>query len=152
MHSFEVTHLYPDFDQQKFWDFLVDHEWYSKSSLMPGEITLERPGEHHSHGVGAVRRIKIGSIDLVEDIVGSEAPGYLAYAVRDGGMPVNAYRGETFLEQRGDGLHLRYRGTFERKFFGTGWLATQLFRSRIQKMIPMWAAGYEAYHGVGRAA
>ena len=35
--SFEVSHFYPNLKPQKFWDFFVDHEWYSQSDIMQGE-------------------------------------------------------------------------------------------------------------------
>lgn len=151
MRSFEVTHFYPGRDQQRFWDMLVDPQWHSQSDLMPGEITIEEPGEGSPSGLGAVRRIKIGRIDLVEDIVAFDPPGHLGYAVRDGGMPVNKYRGDFFLEPRGDGLQFRYEGSFETRFFGTGWILERVFRSRIEKMIPTWEKACELYPETGDA-
>ncbi len=153
MPEFEISHFYPNVDPQLFWDFLVDHQWQSKSSIMPGEVTIDKPGDGHPQGLGAVRRITIGNIDLTEDVVGFEPPRYIGYQVHEGGsgMPVRGYRGEMFLEAQVDGLVFRYRGTFETRLWGTGWLFKRLFRWRINKMIPIWAQGYEAYRREGKA-
>lgn len=144
--SFEVEHFYPNFDQQKFWDFFVDHEWYSQSDLMQGEIIVDKPGEDHPQGLGAVRRIVIGNINLTEDVVGFDAPRYFSYAVHHGGMPVNDYRGEFFLEPKDGGILWKYRGNFNPKYFGTGLFFKYFLRSRIKSMFPVWEKGYNAYH------
>lgn len=147
--TFEITHFYPDFDQQKFWDFLVDQDWYNKSSIMPGEITIVKSGKGHLQGLGATRRIKIEKIEITEDIVGFEAPRYFSYAVHEGGMPVSEYRGEFFMEPHNGGLLFRYKGSFKPKALGINWLFKWLFRSRIKSMIPIWEKGYMAYHEIG---
>lgn len=143
---FEFSHYYTEFEQQKFWDFFVDHEWYTQSDIMPGKITLIDSEERQEQGVGTVRKIVIDKINLVEDIVGFDAPKYFSYVVRDDGMPVKGYRGEIFLEPQEKGLTLKYRGSFESKLFGTNWLFKYLFLSRMRKMAPVWAEGYKTYH------
>ncbi|WP_042506993.1 hypothetical protein [Algibacter lectus] len=67
--TFEFTHFYPGFEPKKFWDFHVDHEWYTKSDIMIGEISLLKEGQGHPSGLGALRKLTIGNIKLEEDIV-----------------------------------------------------------------------------------
>ena len=127
----------------------MDHEWYSQSSIMPGQQTILTPGQDHPRGLGAVRKITIDKIELTEEILGFEAPGYFCYGVRDGGsgMPVKGYRGEFFMEPRENGMLFRYRGSFEPKLAGTNWLFISLFKWRMRTMVPVWQEGYNAYHG-----
>lgn len=147
--SFEVSHFYPNLEPQKFWDFFVDHEWYTQSDIMQGEIILDKPGKDHPQGLGAVRRIIIGdSINLTEDIVGFDVPNYFCYAIRDGGMPINKYKGEIFNESKDGGLLLRYKGSFEPKYFGTGWFFKLFLSRRIKSHFPIWEKGYNAYHNI----
>jgi len=151
MPDFEFEHFYPDLEQQKFWDFLIDSEWYTQSDIMQGEVTLLTPGKDHPQGVGAVRTVKIGkTIDLIEKIEGFDPPRYFSYATQNGGkgMPVKDYLGEFFLEPKDGGLHFRYRGSFKPTFFGSNWLVTALFRWRMKTMVPIWEKGYKSYHGI----
>jgi len=144
--TFEFTHFYPGFEPRKFWEFHVDHEWYTQSDIMIGEVALLKEGEGHPSGLGAVRKLTIGNIKLEEDIVGFEAPNYFSYAVRPGGMPVKNYVGEFFFESTDNGLLLTYKGSFSPKPFGTNWLFKYIFSSRMRKMVPIWEKGYKVYH------
>ncbi len=146
--TFEFTHFYPGFEPQKFWDFHVDHEWYTKSDIMIGEISLLKEGQGHPSGLGALRKLTIGNIKLEEDIVGFDAPHYFSYAARPGGMPVKNYVGEFFFTSKNNGLELRYKGSFDPKPFGTNWLFKYIFNSRMRKMVPIWEKGYRAYHNI----
>ena len=146
--SFEVTHVYSGFDQQKFWDFFVDYEWQSTSEVMPAETVLNKRGEGYPQGVGAIRTIKMANnMNFVEDIVGYEPPYYFAYTLKNSPLPINAYRGELFFEPNEDGMALRYKGTFSPKYFGTGWPLRRFLRSSIVKMRSVWETGYKAYYG-----
>lgn len=145
-YSFEIEHFYDAIDTQKFWDFFVDHDWYSKSDIMPGEVIIDKSGEGHPQGLGAVRTLKIGDMQLTEDIVGFQSPNYFSYAVHEGGMPVNHYQGEFFFEPKDGGMLWKYRGHFDRKFFGTGLFFRYFLRSRMKGMIPVWEKAYHAYH------
>ncbi len=144
--TFEFNHFFPEFEPQKFWDFHVDDVWYTQSDIMIGEIKLLKEGEGHPSGLGAVRKLTIRNINLVEDIVGFNAPNYFKYAVREGGMPVKNYEGEFFFKSKNNGLLLTYKGSFDPKLLGTNWLFKYIFRSRMKTMIPIWEKGYKAYY------
>lgn len=146
--SFELTHFYPELEQQKFWEFFVDYEWYNQSDILPGKVFIEQAGKGHPQGLGAVRKLEIGNINLKEDIVGFEAPRYFKYAVHEGGMPVNQYSGEFFYEAKNGGMLWRYKGNFEPKYFGTGWFFKWFLKSRMKSMLPVWEKAYKAYYDV----
>jgi len=143
--EFEFEHFYPDFDQVKFWEFLIDIDWYSQSDIMKGEITLLKEGKEHPVGLGAVRKIKIDKIELTEDIVAFDPPNHFCYVVREGGMPVKNYEGKFFLSEKGNGVHLKYQGSFDPKLFGTNWLFKYIFQSRMKTMVPIWEKGFQQY-------
>ncbi len=138
---YEIEHFYPGFDRQKFWDLFVDNEGWSRSDILPGQISIIKPGRGHPQGAGGVRAVSSGSMNIIEDVVGFQPPEYFSYASRNGSMPVNEFGGTLFLEQRDDGLLARYRGGFNPKYFGTGWLFRRIFR----------AAQKSAFRGLGRA-
>lgn len=138
---YEIEHFYPGFDRQKFWDLFVDHEGWSRSDILPSEISIVKPGEGHPQGKGAVRKVVSGSMVILEDITGFQPPVYFSYASRNGAMPVNEFGGELFLEARPDGLLARYGGGFNPRYFGTGWLFRRIFRA-VQK---------SAFRGLGKA-
>lgn len=145
--TFEVTHEYSGFDQQKFWDFFVDYEWHSKSGVMPAETVLNKHGERYPQGVGAIRTIKMANnMNFVEDIVGYEPPHHFAYTLKNSPLPVNSYRGDLFFENTQAGMALRYIGSFSPKYFGTGWVLRWFLRSNIAKMRSIWETGYKAYY------
>ncbi|QIE58037.1 hypothetical protein G5B37_00175 [Rasiella rasia] len=144
--SFELSHFYPIIELQKFWEFFVDHKWYSQSEIMAGEIVVLKEGKDHPQGLGAVRKILIGDINLTEDIVGFDPPNYFSYAVHEGGMPVNKYRGEFFYESKNGGMLWKYKGNFEPKHFGTGWFFKWFLKSRMKSQLPVWENGYNSYY------
>lgn len=142
-----IDHFYPGFDRQKFWDLFVDYEAWSKSDILPSEISIVEPGEEHPMGKGAVRKVVSGSMIILEDIVGFQAPEYLSYASRNWDMPVNDFQGELFLEQEQDGLRARYKGSFNPKHFGTGWLFRIIFRRAQSAAFRGLGQAYEARYG-----
>ncbi len=137
---YDIEHFYPGFNRQKFWELFVDHEGWSKSDMLPGQISIVEPGEGHPQGRGAVRSVKSGRMTITEDVVGFRAPEYFSYASRDGGMPVNHFRGELHLAERDGGVLALYSGGFVPKYPGTGWIFKRIFR----------AAQRSAFRGLGR--
>ncbi|MEP3329718.1 SRPBCC family protein [Sedimentitalea sp.] len=125
---YEIEHVYPNADRQTLWDLFVDHEAWSKSERLPSEFVIVTPGEGHAQGLGAVRKVVSGSMNILEDIVGFQPPEYFSYASRNGDMPLNDFVGEVFFEGHKDGVRIRYRGAFNPKYFGTGWLFRIMFR------------------------
>lgn len=118
--EYELEHHYPGADRQRFWDMFVDHEAWSRSDLLPGQMAVIEPGDGHPLGTGAVRSVTTGRMVITEDIVEARAPELFRYEARDGSMPVLDFGGELRLEQQPDGVLARYRGGFNPKYPGTG--------------------------------
>lgn len=138
---YAIEHFYPGFDRKKFWDVFFDVEAWSKSDVLPGEISIIKPGKDHPQGTGAVRCVTSGSMTIIEDIVEFRPPEYFRYATRNGSLPVNDFGGELILEDHDDGLLAKYQGGFNPKYSATGWLFKYIFR-RAQK---------SAFKGLGEA-
>ncbi len=145
--QYEIEHFYPGFDRQKFWDLFIDHEGWSNSDLLPGQISIVKPGEGHPQGAGAVRSVASGPMTIIEDIVGFKPPAYFSYASRNGSMPVNDFRGEFVLEQRSDGVLARYKGGFNPKEPGTGEQFRHVFCSAQESALLGLGQAYEARYG-----
>lgn len=139
--QYEIEHFYPGFDRQQFWDLFVDNDGWTKSDILPGEISIVEPGEGHPQGRGAVRSVQSGRLTITEDIVGFRAPECFSYASRNGSMPVNDFGGELRLDEREGGVLARYKGGFNPKYPGTGWILKRVLR----------AAQRSAFRGLGRA-
>lgn len=143
---YELEHFYPNVDRQKFWDLFVDHETWSKSEFLPGEIKIIKPGKDHPQGAGAVRSVVTESMNIIEDIVGFHPPEYFSYVTHNGSMPVNDFGGELFFEEQKDGLLVRYKGSFNPKYFGTGWIFKYFLRSAQKSVFQKLGKAYKAYY------
>lgn len=144
--QYEFEYFFPSVDRQKLWDLFVDHEAWSKSDLLPGEITILKPGKDHPQGEGATRSVAAGSMNITEDIVGFRSPEYFSYATHNGALPVNDFAGEMFFEQQGGGLLAKYKGGFNPKYFGTGWLFKIFLRSAQMSAFRKLGKAYKTYY------
>ena len=88
-----------------------------------------------------------GSMSITEDIVGFRPPEYFEYATRNGSLPVADFGGELFFEEQNGGLLVRYRGSFNPKYPGTGWLLRYFLRSRQKSVLVGLGEAYAAYYG-----
>ena len=148
---YELEHLYPEVDRQKFWDLFVDHDAWSRSEVLPGTITIVKPGDGHPQGAGAIRSVGAGRMSITEDVVGFRPPEYFEYATRNRSLPVDNFGGELHLEDGNDGLLVRYRGSFNPKYPGTGRLLRYIFRSRQRSVLRGLAEAYDTYDGARHA-
>lgn len=142
---YNLEYFYPDFDRQKFFDLFVDHEAWTNSEFLP-EIRIIKPGETHPPGLGAVRLVISGRMNIKEDIVGFQSPKYFSYASQNGSMPVNDFSGKLFLEEKNGGVLAKYEGSFNPKYFGTGWLFNYLFQSAQKSAFRSLGKAYKAYY------
>jgi len=125
---YELEHFYPNFNRQKFFDLLIDHEAWTNSELLP-EIQIIKPGKDYPLGLGAVRLVLSDDMRIEEDIVGFKSPEYFSYASRNGVMPVNDFLGKLFLEEKDGGVLIKYVGSFNPKQSGTGSSFKDIFKS-----------------------
>ncbi len=144
--QYEFECFFPNVDRQKLWDLFVDHEAWSKSDLLPGEITVLKPGKDHPQGEGATRSVSAGSMNIKEDIVGFRSPEYFSYATHNGSLPVDNFVGEMHFEEQQGGLRAQYKGRFNPKYFGTGWIFKIFLRSAQKSACQNLAKAYEAYY------
>lgn len=79
------------------------------SSWVPGlKVELTRPGATESNGVGAVRKVGIGSPGpILEEVVTFEPGERLVYKAL-AGVPLKNYRGEVTLRPTGSGTEITY--------------------------------------------
>lgn len=91
----------------RVWEVLTDHE--GMSSWAPGlAVEVTRPGATERNGVGAVRKVGIGSPGpIVEEIVAFEPGARLGYKAL-AGVPLKNYRGEVTLRPAGSGTEITY--------------------------------------------
>lgn len=141
---YELAHFYPNFNRQKFFDLIVDHEAWTNSEFLP-EIRIIKPGKNHPLGLGAVRLVISGRMNIKEDVIGFESPNYFSYTSHNGSMPVNDFSGELFLEDKNGGVFVKYKGSFNPKYFGTGWLFKYLFQSAQKSAFRNLGKAYQAY-------
>lgn len=143
---YQLEHFYPGFNQQKFWDLFVDHEAWSKSEFLPGKININKSGQNHPQGLGAIRTIVTGSMTIKEDIVGFRSPEYFSYATHNGSLPVDNLSGQIFITSEKDGVLLRYKGSFNPKYFGTGWFFKRLLSSGQKSVLDGLEKAYKTYY------
>src|SRR4029453_14041247 len=98
------------------WDRLSNH--VGMSQWGPGiTVTMDRVGTEDPNGVGAIRRIASPgpAPDIVEEVVGFEAPNLLGYkALR--ATPFPGYTGEVRLTPTAPGTHISYTISSTAKF------------------------------------
>lgn len=145
--QYSLEHFYPDFDRQKFFDLFVDPKAWSESDILQGTITINKPGKDYPQGLGAIRTLQTGSMSIKEDIVGFESPKYFSYATYNGSLPVNDFGGELFFEEKDGGVLIKYKGGFNPKYFGTGWIFKYFFSSAQKGVFKKLGQAYNALYG-----
>lgn len=142
---YELDHFYPGFDCQKFFDLFVNNEIWTESEFLP-EVRIIKPGKDHPMGLGAVRFLLSGRMKIKEEIVGFQSPEYFSYATQNGSMPVNDFGGKLFLEGNNNGVYIKYHGSFNPKYFGTGWIFKRIFSSAQKSAFENLGKAYKAYY------
>lgn len=84
-------------------------------------------------GVGAVRRVRIGPIAILEAVVAETAPTHHAYSIRSV-LPVRAHRADVHLRRVPAGTHIEWRTTFEPKVAGIGRLVSAGLRLGVSQL------------------
>ncbi len=146
-YHYEIEHFFPDVDRQKFFDMFIDPDAWSASEFLPGKIIIDKPGKDFPQGLGAVRIVDTGSMKIKEDIVGFKSPEYFSYASRNGSLPVNEFGGELRLEDHNGGTLAKYKGSYNSRYFGTGWFLKPLLRSGQQKAFVGLGKAYNEMYG-----
>ena len=143
---FELEQFYPGLYREKSFDLFADYKAWSKSEFLRGETTIVKPGEGYPQGLGAVRSLAIGRMTIVEDIAGFIPHEYFSYSTYNGSMPVNDFSGGLFFEDKEDGLFVKYKGSFNPEYFGTGRLFSSFLRRAQKSAYESLGKVYKAHH------
>lgn len=119
---------------QNVWDRYTDHvSWTQWAGL--GKVRLAREGVPPPNGVGCVRVISSGGIEVHEEVLTFEAPRRMTYRVVKGGIPIRDHLGDVQFEALNDATRIVWRCQFNSKIPGLGgafrWLVTRLFRNAL---------------------
>ena len=79
------------------------------------ETSYEREGSPAPHGLGAVRRLRMGRLRSRETVLAFDPPRDFAYDYV-GTLPFKEYRGDVRLSERGDGTHIEWVSEFTAKW------------------------------------
>ncbi len=120
---------------QKVWDRYTDHvSWTAWAGL--GKVTLDREGQPAPNGVGCVRRISTGGVQVCEEVLSFDPPRRMTYRVVKGGIPIRNHLGEVLFEPDGDATRITWRCQFDSKIPGLGGvfraMITRLFRNALR--------------------
>jgi hypothetical protein len=106
------------------WQLLADVTTWTDWAQFD-EATYERDGDHAPHGLGAVRRLRVGPLSSRERVLRFEPPHRFAYDY-DGTLPLRTYRADVTLTPDGDGTIIHWHSEFTPKIPFTGWLLRRM--------------------------
>jgi uncharacterized protein YndB with AHSA1/START domain len=89
---------------ERVWDALTDHEGMGKWS--GADVRVVARGDER--GVGTVRRLKLGTLRIDEEVVYADAPRRLVYRIVRG-LPLSFHRGEILVEPRGETTEVTWK-------------------------------------------
>jgi uncharacterized protein YndB with AHSA1/START domain len=104
------------------------------------EAAYEQEGSPDRHGLGAVRRFRVGPLRSREHVLAYEPPTHFAYDY-DGSLPIRDYRADITLSENGEGTRVRWRSEFSPRIPLTG----ALFRLMLTRVFR------RAFSGLDRA-
>ena len=85
------------------------------------EATDDRPGDPAPHGLGAIRRLRIGRLRSRETVLLFDPEEHFAYDYV-GTLPLRDYRADVTLAEDGSGTTIHWHSEFTAKIPFTGWL------------------------------
>jgi uncharacterized protein YndB with AHSA1/START domain len=95
---------------QKVWELLTDHESMSRwaSTAAGYKVTLDKEGASERNGKGAVRRVKLPGMTLLEEVVHFDAPVEMRYSIREGMAGLQGHLGTIKLTERDGRTHIHW--------------------------------------------
>jgi uncharacterized protein YndB with AHSA1/START domain len=111
------------------WRLLVDPTAWSRWARIP-HAEREREGTPAPDGVGAIRRLGVGSFGSREEVVAFEPERHFGYVLLSG-LPVREYRADVELTPDGDGTLITWRARFVPRWRGSGRLFELFFRGTL---------------------
>lgn len=113
---------------ERVWDALTDHEGMGKWS--GADVRVVARGDER--GVGTVRRLKVGSLRIDEEVVYADAPRRLVYRIVRG-LPLSFHRGEILVEPRGETTEVTWKILLRSSVPGLVEGATMLLRPALNR-------------------
>jgi uncharacterized protein YndB with AHSA1/START domain len=98
----------------RVWALLVDGPSWTQWAGFD-EVEYEREGTPAPHGLGAVRRIRVGRLRSTETVLAFEPPHRFAYDYI-GTLPFKQYRAEVTLTPNGTGTLIDWESRFTAKY------------------------------------
>ena len=92
---------------ERLWEALSDHA--AMGRWTGATVRLIARGD--AHGVGAVRRVRIGQLAVDEEVIYADAPRRMVYRIVRG-APVSFHRGEILIDETPTGSHLSWHIRF----------------------------------------
>jgi hypothetical protein len=100
------------------WSILADGGNWSQWGLWT-RSELERAGRPEPGGIGAIKRLARGGLNLREEVTEFEPPSRYGYRLLSG-LPVRDYHAEVALSETGGGTAIHWHSEFDARFPGTG--------------------------------
>ncbi|MFC5747123.1 SRPBCC family protein [Actinomadura rugatobispora] len=113
-------------DPEVIFKHLAVAEAWSEWGSFPSRARRERAGAPTPNGIGAVRAIPPAR----EQVVEYDPPRHYAYVALSG-LPVKEYRADVTLVPRGLETLIRWEGSFEPRYAGTGGLIRVLLNRAL---------------------
>lgn len=111
------------------------------------EAAYEREGDPPPHGVGAVRRLRVGRLRSRETVLAFEPPTHLAYDY-EGSLPVRDYRADVTLSERdGGGTRITWHSEFTGQYPLAGPLVRLFLTQALRRIATRLARAAEAAEG-----
>jgi uncharacterized protein YndB with AHSA1/START domain len=126
---------------QKVWDLLTDHQsmnrWANTTSGY--KVTLQKEGASERNGKGAVRRVKLPGMSLLEEVVHFDSPVEMRYTIREGMVGLQAHLGTLKLTERDGRTHIHWHVDAKMKPLHPMWflspITVLLFKHGFQKAL-----------------
>lgn len=120
MQHVEVQRFFPA-PVEEVWARYTDHRAWARYMGL-GRVALQPEGTPLPNGVGCVRSISVGGIEMVaEEVLEFAAPSRMKYRIVRRGGPIRDHEGEVLFAADADGTRVTWRCRFTTPP-GLGWM------------------------------
>ncbi len=136
MEGFTITKML-DLPAQKVWAIASDFTKFPGPAI---SVQVEEKGSPELNGVGTVRTIIIGRVQVRERLESVNPPKPFTYRILSG-APMKDYLATVKISSRGNSTEIRWDAQFTPKFPGTGWIVGKVTKNTINRFIDEIEAG-----------